>query len=345
VELPIHILADAPEGPVVSVDGAFDAPGLNLSHWPGNSTPAHLKRDLSTGIALAFAALPAAERTALTAGCTALVNNHYDTDGVLAMFALARPEEALPRTEKMLAAAAAGDFFTLPSEAAFQLDQVVTHLVDPARSPLDLAGLDDHGRYERATADLLERLPGLLDGDLDAYEDLWRPELERLRADLSLLDAAGLDELVHLDLAVWTVPEGGAPGRHALFGRSDMDRHLVLAPGAAGTNARLIVGTRSWFDLVSERRQPRPDLAALHAHLEALAPGWQLQSTRGASPELYFGVPGLANYTEHAGTHLAPCPTDPLTLKGAVVDAVRAVWEFSDDPEDDEDDGPWSFPT
>lgn len=345
MQLPIHILSDAPEGPVVSVDGAFDAPGLNLSHWPGNRTPAHLKRDLSTGIALAFAALPEAERAELTAGCTALVNNHYDTDGVLAMFALARPEEALPRAEAMLAAAAAGDFFALPSEAAFQLDQVVTHLVDPARSPLDLAGLNDRQRYERATAELLEHLPSLLDGDLDAYEELWRPELERLREDLTLLDRSGLDELVHLDLAVWTVPEGGDPGRHALFGRSDMDRHLVLAPGATGATARLIVGTRSWFDLASEPRQPRPDLTALHAQLEGLAPGWQLQSIRGASPELYFGTPGLANYTEHAAEHLTPCPIDPLILKGAVVDAVRAVWVFSDDPEDDENDGPWSFPT
>ena len=345
MELPIRILGQAPTAAVLSVDGAFGAPGLNLSHWPGNTTPPDLKRDLSTGIALAFAGLPAAERDRLAAGCTALVNNHYDTDGVLAMFAVARPDQALPRAEVMLAAAAAGDLFRLPSEHAFCLDLVVTHMADPARSPLELEGLDDRARYERATTELLERLPALLDGDLEPYSDLWAPELERLREDLALLDLGAVDELVHLDLAVWTVPAGGDPGRHALFGRCDLDRQLVLSSGPEGTRARLIVGTKSWFDLVSERPQPRPDLAALQGRLEQAAPGWQLQDTSGASPELWFGAPGLPNYSEHAGPYLSPCPLDPLEIKAAVVDAVRATWNFSDDPEDDEDDGPWSFPT
>lgn len=345
MDLPIQILDRPPVDPVLSVDGAFGAPGLNLSHWPGNTTPPDLKRDLSTGIALAFAGLPAAERADLSAGCTALVNNHYDTDGVLAMFAVVRPDEALPRAEAMLAAAAAGDLFQLPSEHAFCIDLVVTHMADPARSPLDLDGLDDRARHERATAELIERLPTLLDGDLEPYAGLWRPELERLRADLALLDRGALDELVHLDLAVWTVPAGGDPGRHALFGRSDLDRQLVLATDSHGTTARLIIGTKSWFDLVSERPQPRPDLPALAARLNEAARGWQHQAASGASPELWYGTPGMANYSEHAGVFLDPCALDPLAIKAAVVDAVRATLVFSDDPDDDEDDGPWSFPT
>ena len=344
VDLPIQILDQAPQAPVISVDGVFSAPGLNLSHWPGNSTPSHLKRDLSTGIALAFMELDREERSSLTAGCTALTNNHYDTDGVLAMFALTRPEEAIPRAEAMLACAAAGDLFALPSEEAFCVDLVVTHMADPLRSPLDLGGLCDRDRYERATAELLEQLPALLDGDLEAYSTLWEPELGRLRKDLALLESSALDELVHLDLAVWTVPAGGDPGRHALWGRSGMDRQLVLAPGPEGTTARMLLGTRSWFDLVSKKPQPRPDLPALAVHLNERAAGWQHQSPDGASPELWFGTPGLASFSEHAGDHLLPCALEPLEIKAAAVDAVRATWIFSADPDDEEEEGPWSFP-
>ncbi len=344
MDLPIQILDQAPAEPAISVDGAFGAPGLNLSHWPGNTTPAPLKRDLSTGIALAFMELSEQERSSLASGCKALVNNHYDTDGVLAMFAITCPDLALPRADSMLAAAAAGDFFLLPSEEAYCVDLVVTHMADPDRSPLDLVGLSDQDRYKRATAELFEQLPGLLDGDLEPFTSLWKPELERLREDLSLLEASSLDELVHLDLAVWTVPSGGDPGRHALWGKSDMDRQLVLAPGPKGTTARLLLGTRSWFDLVSKKPQPRPDLPALKEHLESLAPGWQHQSPGSASPELWYGSPGLASYCEHAAQHLLPCPLDPLQIKAVVMDSVRATWVFSDDPDDEEDEGPWSFP-
>ena len=61
----------------------------------------------------------------------------------------------------------------------------------------------------------------------------------------------------------------------------------------------------------------------------------------GASPELWFGTAGLANYSEHAAPHLAPSRIDPLLLKNTVVDAVRATWVFSDDPDDD--DGDWEY--
>ena len=346
--LPTHILDEPPSEPVITVDGLFEEaeslPGLNLSHWPGNGTPAHLKRDLSTGIALAFIDLDPAEQERLAAGCTAIVNTHYDTDGVLAMFTLVRPEQARPRAEAMLDAAAAGDFFTLPSLQAFRLDCIVSNLVRPERSPLDLAGLSDRERHERATDFLLERLPALLDGELEPLADLWTPESERLEEDLALLEGAALDELVHLDLSIWTLPGEGDPGRHALFGKSTTDRHLVLAPTAGGTTARLIVGTRSWFELAGQARQPRPDLEALLERLKEEAESWQLTDPEGASPELWFGRAGLESFAEHAGAYLLPCPMDPLRIKAAVVDAVREVWVFSEDEEDQEAEAPWSFP-
>ena len=77
MSLPIRIDGGLPNEPVISVDGAWGAPGLNLSHWPGHATPEDFRHDLSTGSALRFAALSDKERERWAAGCTAIQNNHY----------------------------------------------------------------------------------------------------------------------------------------------------------------------------------------------------------------------------------------------------------------------------
>src|SRR5262249_33461440 len=169
MDLPLTVVDRRTPERLVSVDGAWGQPGLNLSHWPGNATPPGLRHDLSTGIALAFARLGPAERAELAEGCTAIGNNHFDTDGALAMFAVARPALALPRAPRLLEAAAAGDFFQVPSEHAFRLDAVVTNLADPGRSPWssrpgDRSSAEKHARLYR---ELVERLPSMLDGDLE----------------------------------------------------------------------------------------------------------------------------------------------------------------------------------
>ena len=75
MQLPFRIQGDPGSEPVVSVDGAFGAPGLNLSHWPGNTTPPDLRHDLSTGAALAFAALSPEERARRAEGCVAVASS------------------------------------------------------------------------------------------------------------------------------------------------------------------------------------------------------------------------------------------------------------------------------
>jgi len=325
--LPIRILEGLPPEPVVSVDGAWDAPGLNLSHWPGQKTPPELRHDLSTGIALNFSRLPEARQQELARGCTALANNHYDTDGVLALFALARPEAALPQASFLLEAAAAGDLFRVPSERAFALDALITSLGK---------GRGGAAAHQAVVLDLVERLPEILAGGLEGLREHWQPELERLRADLEALRGAAKDEIVHLELAVWTSERPIAPGRHALFGTSECDRALVLARGPGGTEARLVVNTTSWFELVSRPGLPRPDLDALAVRLNALegtAPGsalaWRTQSSESPAPELWFGRAELEFFAEHNDA-LAPSRLDPIAIKRAVLESLRAAWVFPD---------------
>lgn len=337
-DLPIRILEERPGERVLSVDGAWDAPGLNLSHWPGHATPAELCHDLSTGVALAFARLPEARQAELARGCTALANNHYDTDGVLALFVLARPEEALAHADFLLEAAAAGDLFRFPSARAFALDALIGALAEPG-SPWEprWRGKTGAAKHEILVRALVAELPAILAGGLEGYGALWKPRLARLEADLAELRGAAQDEIVHLELALWTSERPIAPGRHALFGTSERDRALVLARSGGGTTARLVVNTSSWFDLPSRPKLPRPDLAALAARLNALervsagsAAAWRTQPADSPSPELWFGGAELEFFAEHNGV-LAASRLDPLLIKRTIVESLRAAIVFPED--------------
>ena len=337
MNLPVVVTPPKHGEPVISVDGAWGAPGLELSHWPGNRTPADLRHDLSTGSALAFARLPEAERAARASGAVAIANNHYDTDGTLALFAARHPRAALEREGAMLEAAATGDFYKLPSERGLAIDALVGGLVDPKRSPLAsaLSGKTDAERHALGTRHLLEELPAILDGDLAPYRALWEPVVERTRQDLAGLSGARRDDVAAADLSVWQSPSPWAesgPGRHALFGSTDRDRVLAIAPLEDGHGYRLIVSTLSWFDLASNallRAAGRPDLERLARELNDLEDStetdecaWRAQDPGGASPELWFGTTDVEHFAEHTGG-LRPSGLDPEQVRSEVERALR----------------------
>jgi hypothetical protein len=327
----IRMLDKAPEEPVVVVDGHLDARGLELSHWPGNRTPAELKHELSTGIALRFAALPEAERERLCGGARIVLNNHYDTDGLLACFAVLHPQTALAHRELLLRAAGSGDMFRGQDERAFALDMLILGMAGHAR----YAHLKGHAKHERIANDLMEELPAILSADPLPYPELWSAALERLRMDKARIAAAARDDMVHLDLFVCTLEPGSDPGRHALFASTACDRALVLVQDPGGTRARLVVNTTSWFDVPGQRRQPRPDLPALCDRLNRLETGpyrWHSQPGASPTPELWCGEAGAELFAEHNAC-LRPSGIDPLRIKREVIDAVRAAWVFPGEDE------------
>lgn len=341
MELPIRIVDTLQPERLISVDGAWGQPGLNLSHWPGNASPRELRHDLSTGVALNFARLPESRRREMAAGCVAIANNHVDTDGACALFAVRHPGPALAREDRLLEAAWAGDFFRVPSERAFQVDAVVRGLYDEELSPWRDRGarLADRERREFITVELVERFAEMLDGDLTEYEDLWRPALETLRADRVELARAQRDDLVHLDVAVFTAADGSGlgPGRHALFGATAADRVLVVSPRGGGATYRFVINTTSWFDLASGPRLPRPDLEALAARLNELEGAdpagdvaWRAQASASPAPELWHGRADAEMFAEHA-PWLEPSRLAPKIVKTAVFDALRAAWSFPEE--------------
>src|SRR4030095_9886876 len=97
--------------PKLSVDGTVSN-SVHFSHWQGNETPAEVKADTSTEIALNLISSP--NRARLTRGNGLVTNNHFDTDGVLSVWTVLTGEPALELRDKLISAAEAGDFSELP---------------------------------------------------------------------------------------------------------------------------------------------------------------------------------------------------------------------------------------
>ncbi len=346
MELPVRIDPAQPMSGNLTVDGAWGADGLNLSHWPGNTTPPDLVHELSTGSALYFAELGDAERQRRAQGAGAIINNHYDTDGVLALFATRFPTQALPFREALLEAAAAGDYFTAPNERALALDALITRFVDPAysRAARALAAKPDAERYTKLANQLLAELPDLLAAEALPMEELWLPVVERYRSDRAQLESALRQEQPVRDLCVFTAMSpwsSDGPGRHALFEATECDRVLVMAPtDQGGVSARLILSTRSWFEPICKQRMARPNLNQLADKLNQLDPtpasplAWRAQKITGASPELWFGTAELDSFAEHS-TALRPSALTPVAIRQAVEASLenRAVTPTDRSPE------------
>ena len=165
------------DNPAISCDGLVPGAALDLTHWQGNHTPRRYKADTSTEIALKFVGSPEAREQWATA---VVVNNHFDTDGVLSVWALLDPEEALARRDILVAAAEAGDFDEWPAlERGLWLDGAIRALGAQAG--------DDAAAYQT----VLECLPGLIDG-LDERRDLWGDEWNALQAAAVSLESGRL---------------------------------------------------------------------------------------------------------------------------------------------------------
>jgi hypothetical protein len=337
LQFELRVLAAPPAEPVISVDGAFGCRGLELSHWPGHRTPPDLAHELSTGCALRFARLDARERERRADGARLAVNNHYDTDGACALYAVLHPEQALAHEQALLELAAAGDFFEAPSELAVAVDAAIGNLADAQRSTFarTLGPVGDAERHERCYRHTHEQLPRWLAGDLETARGLYELELDAFRADRMRLAAARLSELAEADLACVELGEplvfGSDPGRHALFGSTARDRVLLSFPRRGGCCHRLLISTRSWFDPRGAARPPRPDLASLARELDELDPHagadgahWHAQPVDSPSPELWFGRAELKPFRERNDA-LEPSGLAPERVRDALLRACRAA--------------------
>lgn len=314
------------------------APGFRtLSHWPGNTTPAAVKHDLSTGIALHVARLSPDERRGLLGEYDEVANNHYDTDGALCAFAVLNPEEALRRADLMLDAAATGDFSVWRGEPALAIDLTVMQLTKGPASPLAGALRPDMGDDQRHTLAydwLLAHLGEVLD-DPFALRPLWDERLGQIVDDVHRIEeGTGVSTRVFADLDLALVSSDRPITDIGLnLAAGDCSRVLLVLPSREGYRYRFRYRVESWFELVSRKVPPRPSLQPALALLDR-AEGLGAKPPAGRAwwcdpPQSPVSELGFGSHERGCSAFDDPTPQDDppsRLLPSTVVEALATVW-------------------
>lgn len=269
--------------PKLSVDGTIDN-AIHFSHWNGNQTPASVKADTSTEIALKV--VGAANREELTQGIDLVTNNHFDTDGALSVWTMLNGARALELREQLIAAAEAGDFSEFTSIDAVRASIVIQGSdspTDKSGSPLarKIAGetVDDEARAYQMVLPLIESLITRT----GEYEDLWREPWTRIETALDSFarGESTVEEDLSNKLSLVTL----AP---QVFGAMGFDRYhhsapftaishhahgqlfLIATPVGDGWAYRVDYPYYSWAETVVRPTIARRDFTTLIAELNKL---------------------------------------------------------------------------
>jgi hypothetical protein len=254
----------------------------NLTHHRGSSTPSALKADTSGGIALnaARARHEWLQRPHVTC-------NHFDMDGLVAVYAALHPQGALEHEALLREAAHIGDFRELdlssPHGGAALALNVWVNSVERTRFYRPFRGSEAQGAA-RKYAHFLPRLPGALALAAAAGEfaatllpatavlreagGAWEEEHTRVLADVEALANAGPSALRKLPALGLIVVDAPRPLHYyALFGATrGFDSVLTMYPGNKYELEHKYTG---FVCLASRAAMPRLDLTPLAAALTA----------------------------------------------------------------------------
>jgi hypothetical protein len=285
--------------PKLSVDGTVRN-AIHFSHWQGNETPASVKADTSTEIALNLVAAP--NRDELTRGIDLVTNNHFDTDGVLSVWTVLTGERALELRDKLIAAAEAGDFSELSTQAGVRASIVIQGSDSPTDvgSPLarQLAGepVNDEARAYELVLPHVERVLT----HTNDYASLWCDPWNRIATALDsfakgrsrvLEDSEAKVSLVILAPDIFS-SVGFKPTRHAapftaISHHARGEVFLIATPLDGGWAYRIDYPYYSWAETIVRPTIKRHDLTAFVEELNQLeksATGsWCLDSSELAS--------------------------------------------------------------
>jgi hypothetical protein len=286
--------------PKLSVDGTVDN-AIHFSHWQGNETPAEVKADTSTEIALNLVTAP--NRDELTGGVELVTNNHFDTDGVLSVWTVVNGDRALPLRDRLIAAAEAGDFCELSSRDAVRASIVIQGSdspTDKAASPLALKLAGEDFVSEVRSYELV--LPHVEDviANTDKYEELWRDHWQRIDTALDSFaeGSSTVEEFADVDLSLVTLapeifgPNGFDPARDAvpftaISSHAQGTLFVITTALNGGWAYRIDYPYYSWAETLVRPAVARRDLTLLLERLNQLEPStrgsWQADSSELAS--------------------------------------------------------------
>lgn len=239
----------------ISCDGLVRGAALDLSHWRQNRTPPDWKADTSTEIALNFSASDEARSWRLAP----VVNNHFDTDGVLAAYAILDPNGAHARSDLIIAAAEVGDFQEWPKDPrGIKIDAAIVQLGDQA------------GSEEAAYREILPMVPRLLD-HIDEFSDLWRPTWQRIEESMRLVNSGRVRtsriEAIGIVVHEKDVQEIPGPTIARLLAKKASRYIIAFEHDEGQVSLRYELPRYAWADTIDRPQLENPDVPRLLAAL------------------------------------------------------------------------------
>lgn len=270
---------------------------LELSHWPGNRTPAPYKADTSTEIVLNFLRSP--ERESFMRRAAAVSNDHFDIDGLLAAWAVLNPGEALERADLLKRAAYAADFGRYIDEESVRPCLALGAFEQRALQPLiygsGWTGEEITGHLYRCSLAVVAQC---LDRP-ERFEHLWAGEHRSLLDSLEAVHSgrARVSEFPSLDLAV--VESEAALHDYAVNAATERLRVLTIV---GESTYCFKYRYESFVELITRPVSPRIRLDALVAELNRMEqrPGrWVSEGVATAHPRMQLysraGAPSVSS--------------------------------------------------
>jgi hypothetical protein len=313
----------------IIVDGNDCGVGLELSHWPGNSTPPAFKADLSLESVLRF--LTAPSREIYTATREIITNNHYDTDGLLATWCMLNPQEAWQHASTLCDTAAAGDFYEFTSPSAVQFDLIVRAFENESCSPVagTLAGRSYAERCQIASEALMEQLPSLL-YDTRRYKCLWEESYARILELMQTINKghAAIHEWPEERMSTIVSPVQLDHYSRNMF--SNGHRILEANPTDSGTMYCLHYREFLWYDVITRSSSPRHSLYRVAEKLNELEPteseGTWAVSTKWSPPLLFIAdSPRQVLTINHETLSLGHSALSVGTVERVILEGLRML--------------------
>jgi hypothetical protein len=214
---------------------------------------------------LRFLGTPGADKTYMP-GVRSVSNNHFDEDGLCAVWAMLNPRRALQLRDVLVDVASAGDFHTYRRPQAAKVVFTIRSYADAQTSPLAVKLQADDGTGSARYQALLPLLESFVE-DTDRFGPFWDGEWSAMRKSITSMHAgeAELREITPVDLAVVEAPEP----LHwmVLYNQTQRLRVLTALPGGV---YELRYRYETWVQFASRPVRPRVDLTPLLPRLQAL---------------------------------------------------------------------------
>jgi Family of unknown function (DUF6687) len=291
---------DKATAPNIVVDGSRNANTLlTLSHWPRSGTPHELKADTSAEIAFKYLDSPR-----FHVQCNVVTNNHFDQDGLVAVFVLIDPETATRYRDLLIDVATAGDFGVFRSRDAARINFAVSALADPQTSPFpkDIFEMAYPPMAAELYSRMLELFPQLV-AEPHNFKSLWESEDAKLSESEALLreGVITIQENRDLDFAVVQIPERLPTSRIHRFTSAEATpcHPMAIYNATLCTRILLIQGRHvefqyryeSWVQLISRKPPARIDLSTVADQLNAQESSggkWEFDGVDEITPRLHL---------------------------------------------------------